>query len=129
MQDNPNWAYIAEKENGRSGAWEALGAAPPTCPPGYQNLYRADLTVQERSEQITEWVTLVETKQKEEKKTSGQIDQTYYEDKGISAASRELGIERNEVKPAVNCTNNIVADAEGTCPQVRPVAGGVVDYG
>ena len=54
---------------------------------------------------------LVKKKQQEKAKTApGQIDQRPPNDKGMSTASREFGIERNEVKRAVTPTDNIAAD-------------------
>lgn len=62
-----------------------------------ENLHRAELTVAERAEHIAEWVRLTEG-------VSGQVAQKSQGGRpegGISAASRELGIERTEVRRAV----------------------------
>src|ERR1019366_4413138 len=59
-----------------------------------ENLHRAELTVLERSEHITEWVLLTD-KVGQSAHPSGGIQPA---DKGISKASKELGIERTEVR-------------------------------
>lgn len=61
-----------------------------------ENLHRAELTRMERSEQIAEWVRLTEEKR-------GQLAQVKGGrgiEGGISAAARELGVERTEVRRA-----------------------------
>lgn len=61
-----------------------------------ENLHRAELTVQQRADQITEWVTLSD-------RVSGQVAQKPQGGRpagGVSAASRELGIERTEIRRA-----------------------------
>lgn len=63
-----------------------------------ENLHRSELTVQERSEHIAEWVRLTE------RKVSGQVAQKPQGGRpegGVSAASRELGLERTDVRRAV----------------------------
>ena len=62
-----------------------------------ENLHRAELTALERSEQIAEWVELTG-------EVIGQVAQKPFGGRpegGISAASRELGIERTEARRAV----------------------------
>jgi ParB family chromosome partitioning protein len=64
-----------------------------------ENLHRAELTVQERSDQIAEWVRLVADKNKGVQVEHPSNQQPH--DKGISAATRELGIDRAKVVRAV----------------------------
>jgi hypothetical protein len=80
-----------------------------------ENLHRAELSVLERSEQVTEWAELAAKKQaarladkpvqgEQELKSavSGQVAQKPpgRPEGGVSAAARELGIERTEVRRA-----------------------------
>lgn len=62
-----------------------------------ENLHRAELTVQQRSEQIAEWVKITEERLSAQvaPKTKGRPES------GVNAASRELGIERTQVQRAV----------------------------
>lgn len=65
-----------------------------------ENLHRSELTVQERSEHIAEWVRLTaegkfHAAQVEPHRKAGQ------QPGGINAATRELGIDRNEAQRAV----------------------------
>lgn len=63
-----------------------------------ENLHRADLTVAERAEHIAEWVRLVSDAK------PGQVAQVSGgrgKEGGVSAATRELGIERTEVRRAL----------------------------
>lgn len=64
-----------------------------------ENLHRAELTKLERDEQISRWVELIELKrvsaQVEQKPSGGRPES------GVSAASRELGIERMDAARAV----------------------------
>ncbi len=66
-----------------------------------ENLHRAELTVQERAEHISEWIRLTAEKVKAQvapldaPHARGRLDQ------GINAAARELGIDRTEVQRAV----------------------------
>jgi ParB family chromosome partitioning protein len=67
-----------------------------------ENLHRAELTTQERVEQIAEWVKLCERERKKE--VSGQVGQKPQGGRpegGIAAASRQLGLDRKEVERAV----------------------------
>lgn len=62
-----------------------------------ENLHRSELTVADRAEHIAEWVRLTEV-------VSGQVAQKPQGGRpegGVSAASRELGVERTEVRRAV----------------------------
>lgn len=63
-----------------------------------ENLHRAELTRLERDEQIARWVELTEAK-------AGQVDHVCKggrgNEGGISAASRELGLERKDTERAV----------------------------
>jgi ParB/RepB/Spo0J family partition protein len=58
-----------------------------------ENLHRAELTVQERADQLGEWVQLC----------NGQVDHSRggKPNKGISEASRQLGVGRKDVERAV----------------------------
>ena len=63
-----------------------------------ENLHRADLTALERDEQVARWVSLVE-----ERAVSSQIEtkpKGGRPESGVNAASRELGIERNDAHRA-----------------------------
>lgn len=65
-----------------------------------ENLHRAELTVAERAEHIAEWVRLVEDRNKR-----GQVAQVSGrggrgKESGASRASRELGIERTDIRRA-----------------------------
>lgn len=63
-----------------------------------ENLHRADLSAVERNEHVAEWVKLTEVKV-----VSGQIAQKLpgRPEGGVSAAARDLGIERTEVRRAI----------------------------
>ena len=63
-----------------------------------ENLHRAELTVQERAEHISEWIKLVneQSAQVAPKGPTGHRPQS-----GINAATRELGIDRTEAQRAV----------------------------
>lgn len=62
-----------------------------------ENLHRAELTVQERSDLVAEWVGLVGDKGAQLAPPGGRQPN----DKGIRAAVRELGMERTEIQRAV----------------------------
>jgi len=73
-----------------------------------ENLHRADLSVMERSQQVAEWVRLTEERihlksaQVEQKsKTAENPKGSGRKETGISAASRELGIDRNSARRSV----------------------------
>jgi ParB-like chromosome segregation protein Spo0J len=73
-----------------------------------ENLHRAELTVQQRAEHIAEWIKLSDGE------VSGQVVQKPQGGRpegGISAASRELGIERKEAERAVKIAS-IVPEAK-----------------
>ena len=83
-----------------------------------ENLHRAELTALERDEHIAEWVRLTEEKAKaagsEEK--PGQLAQVSTKGgrgkkSGISAASRDLGLERTQVRRAIKVAG-ITPDAK-----------------
>ena len=76
-----------------------------------ENLHRAELTALERNEHIAEWVRLCERRQKE---VSAQIAQKPggRPEGGISAASRELGIDRTEASRAVKVAENLAPEAK-----------------
>lgn len=62
-----------------------------------ENLHRAELTALERAKLVAEWVELTEEK-------VGQVAQVYGgrgNKEGISEASRQLGVERTEVRRAL----------------------------
>jgi ParB/RepB/Spo0J family partition protein len=64
-----------------------------------ENLHRAELTVQERSDQIAEWIGL-----SQQKRFSAQVAPKMERgrpESGINEASRDLGIERTEAQRAV----------------------------
>jgi ParB-like chromosome segregation protein Spo0J len=61
-----------------------------------ENLHRAELTVQERAEQIAEWIRLTEVSAQLAPKPLGGRPES-----GINAAARELGVERTEAQRAV----------------------------
>ncbi len=73
-----------------------------------ENLHRADLTVQERSNHVAEWIRLTEAKAAE---ISGQVGPKLKTENnpkgagraegGINAAARELGIDRKEAQRAL----------------------------
>jgi ParB family chromosome partitioning protein len=83
-----------------------------------ENLHRAELTAQERAEQIAEWTELVEQKAK-----VGQLVQPGGKqptEKGISKAARELGLDRDQVRRArkiASITPEAKEAAEITIPQ------------
>lgn len=62
-----------------------------------ENLHRAELTVLERSEHVAEWVRLAEERKGAQVAPPGGKQP---HDKGIKAATRELGIERTEAQRA-----------------------------
>jgi ParB family chromosome partitioning protein len=64
-----------------------------------ENLHRADLTAQERSDQIAEWVRLVSDKLSETPSSSGGRPGA------AAAASRALGVNEREVQRAVKMAN------------------------
>ena len=64
-----------------------------------ENLHRSELTVLERSEQVSEWVSLTEAKISTS--VSGQVDHKPRGGRptgGVAAASREIGVDRNEAR-------------------------------
>jgi hypothetical protein len=63
-----------------------------------ENLHRAELTVQERSDQTAEWVRLVEEKAKGVSVQLGPKPQGGRPEGGERKAARELGISRQEVR-------------------------------
>lgn len=68
-----------------------------------ENLHRKELTVQERSDHIAEWVRLTEEKREQNKPAQlGPVSKVGRgNESGMNAASRELGLERKEVQRAV----------------------------
>ena len=61
-----------------------------------ENLHRADLTVLERDEQVARWVEIVDEKAGQSAHVSGGRGNVG----GLSAASRELGVERTDARRA-----------------------------
>jgi ParB-like chromosome segregation protein Spo0J len=81
-----------------------------------ENLHRSELTVQERSEHIERWLELLEEKRKRDAEETAKLDEEHEGQKpgqvarvsggrgkegGVSAAARELGLERTEVRRAL----------------------------
>ena len=66
-----------------------------------ENLHRNELTVTQRAEQIAEWIRLTEGKRKEVSAQLGPKPQGGRPESGVNAASRELGITRQEGQRAV----------------------------
>jgi hypothetical protein len=84
-----------------------------------ENLDRAELTAMERAAQIGEWVRLCVEKNK---KKGGQVAQpggSQPNDQGISAASRELGLERTEVRRAVKI-DSMTPEAKKATAEAAP---------
>lgn len=63
-----------------------------------ENLHRAELSVQERSDQIAEWVRLTDEKVKAQ---VAPLPSRGRPNQGINAASRDLGVDRTEAQRAV----------------------------
>jgi ParB-like nuclease domain len=81
-----------------------------------ENLHRADLTVQERSAHIEEWIRLTEAKV-----VSAQVapkPQGGRPEAGVRAAARELGIKRDEARRAVKIAN-IEPEAQEAAREAR----------
>jgi ParB family chromosome partitioning protein len=79
-----------------------------------ENLHRAELTVQERSDQVTEWINLAKEKRAAEKRVLVQVapkPQGGRPEGGIREAERELGIEHTEAVRAVKIAS-IIPDAK-----------------
>jgi hypothetical protein len=72
-----------------------------------ENLHRADLKPMERSEHIAEWVRLTEAKARQPAQVAqavlsdGRKAGPQHQPSGISAASRELGIDRDKARRAI----------------------------
>lgn len=81
--------YIHDDDETTARMWEIA-----------ENLHRADLTTLQRSEQIAEWVRLVEQRSLISAQVAQKLDRGRPEG-GFSAASRELGIDRDRVRRAV----------------------------
>jgi len=78
-----------------------------------ENLHRAELTVQERSDQIAEWIELAKEK-REDERVSSQVakkPQGGRPESGVNAASRELGLEKDDAYRAVKIAS-IAAEAK-----------------
>jgi hypothetical protein len=87
-------AFVVENEtDDQARLWEIA-----------ENLHRADLTAQERAEQVAEWIRITDHLQSaqsapiESKRSDGR---GHRPESGINAASRELGLERTEVQRAI----------------------------
>ncbi|KQT96068.1 hypothetical protein ASG60_20765 [Methylobacterium sp. Leaf469] len=66
-----------------------------------ENLHRADLTTLQRHEQVAEWIALTEADTAEKPGQPAQVSRGGRGIKsGLSAATRELGIERTEARRA-----------------------------
>jgi hypothetical protein len=78
-----------------------------------ENLHRAELTVLERSEQITEWVRITDKLAQVAPVSKGGRGK----EGGINAASRELGVERTEVQRATKIAS-ITPDAKAVAVEV-----------
>lgn len=72
-----------------------------------ENLHRAELSTLERSEQIAEWVRLMDEKARQTAQvaqavlTDGRKAGPQHQPSGISAAARDLGIDRDKARRAV----------------------------
>lgn len=89
-------ATILSLSNDKARLWEIA-----------ENLHRAELTKLERDEQIAEWIRLTEN-------LSGQFAQKghgHRPEGGVSAAARELGIERTDARRAL-VTENLTDEAK-----------------
>ena len=79
-----------------------------------ENLHRAELTVLERAEHVTEWLRLTEDKQRGEKLR--QADAVSKggrgQEGGIRAASRELGISEPEARRSVTIAESLTPEAK-----------------
>lgn len=80
-----------------------------------ENLHRAELTVQERAEQIAEWIALTDRETQSAQlapiESSRSDGRGHRQQSGINAASRDLGIDRTEAQRAVKVAS-ISADAK-----------------
>ena len=90
-----------------------------------ENLHRAELTVLERAEHVTEWLRLTEKKQQEDKpaqvapvsvrgRTEGRGNTG-----GINAAVRELGIERTEAQRSVTIAEALTPEAKSAAVEAH----------
>lgn len=79
-------AIISNMTNAEARMWEIA-----------ENLHRADLTKQERADQIAEWIELVDKRGQ-----VGQVSGGRGNEGGVAAASRELGIPRTEARRAIS---------------------------
>jgi hypothetical protein len=90
-------------------------------------LHRADLTVQERSEHITEWVALTDEKVKAQVAPLDRPHDRGRANQGINAAVRDLGIDRTEAQRAVKIASLTPeakeADRSAVNPGHRSLAG------
>lgn len=80
-------AIICSMTNAEARMWEIA-----------ENLHRTDLTKQERAEQIAEWIELVASAKPAQ---LAQVSGGRGKEGGISAASRDLGIDRDEARRAI----------------------------
>jgi ParB-like chromosome segregation protein Spo0J len=82
-----------------------------------ENLHRAELSTMERSEQIAEWVRLMDEKARQPAQvaqavlTDGRKAGPQHQPSGISAAARDLGIDRDKARRAVKIAS-ITAEAK-----------------
>jgi ParB family chromosome partitioning protein len=74
-----------------------------------ENLHRAELTALERDEHIAEWVRLCEREKPEQ---FAQVSGGCGKEGGVSAASRELGLERTDVIRSVKVAENLAPEAK-----------------
>lgn len=76
-----------------------------------ENLHRAEITTLERAEHISEWVRLVEERDRQPAQVAqavlsdGRKAGPQHQPSGISAASRELGIDRDKVRRSMKIDN------------------------
>jgi ParB-like chromosome segregation protein Spo0J len=81
-----------------------------------ENLHRAELTALQRSEQIAEWSRLMAAKQEKAAQLAQVSGETHKGGRGnkggVSEASRQLGIDRDKVRRAVNIATKLTPEAK-----------------
>jgi ParB-like chromosome segregation protein Spo0J len=77
-----------------------------------ENLHRAELTVQERSDHIAEWIKLTEEKARKVAQVGPPSGGAQPKERGIRKAAAELGVSRQEAQRANNIANMAPAAKE-----------------